>query len=369
MRLEYGLRLARESGRPDAQADRSLLHLRHVYKSPVDIRHYRNEAGEEGLLVGPRGETRLGRGTVSLQAIHFASMLGRSEIHIIGADLHFRGPVQHFYGDNEYGTHEVDGKRYHALDVETRMNPVEVVRHPRTGELVETTLHFKESADYIDDVVATLLPRGRRPPRRLLRRPPHRAGPRRLRDVDGARRDRGAGSVRHRRPSPPRIGAGRGRLAAGATDVDRDLILEWANDPVTRAAGPSTRGDRCGDARRPGSGPLADPESRMWVGEIDGEPDRAGPRPVADDGRDELGISVAPEARGRRLADPLLRAGMVGAERELGATLFVALIRPENDVSLRLFRGAGFADDGVGVRAGVDCVVLVRAAELAAVRA
>ena len=155
---ESGLRLARESGRPDAQADRSLLHLRHVYENPVDIRHYRNAAGEEGLLVGPRGDTRLGRGTVSLQAIHFASLLGAREIHLIGADLHFHGPVQHFYGENEYGTHEVDGKRYHALDVETRMNPIEIAIHPRSGEAVETTLHFRESAEFIDEVVRTYLP-------------------------------------------------------------------------------------------------------------------------------------------------------------------------------------------------------------------
>lgn len=155
---ESGLRLAGEAGRPDAQAERSLLHLRHVYDSAPDIRHYRNAAGEEGLLVGPRGSTRLGRGTVSLQAIHFASILGANEIHLIGADLHFHGPVQHFYGDNEYGTHQVDGRRYHALDVETRLNPIETTVHPRSGATVETTLHFLESAAFIDEVSRTLLP-------------------------------------------------------------------------------------------------------------------------------------------------------------------------------------------------------------------
>lgn len=155
---ESGLRFAEEEGRPDAQADRSLLLLRHVYEHEPDIRHYRNQAGEEGILVGPRGVSGLGRGTVSLQAIHFASMLGAREIHLIGADLHFRGPIQHFYGQHEYGTHEVDGKRYHKLDIEKRMNPVETTTHPRSGETVESTLHFVESAGYIDDVVRRVLP-------------------------------------------------------------------------------------------------------------------------------------------------------------------------------------------------------------------
>ena len=156
---ESGRRLAAESGRPDPQP--AYLLLRHLYDAPPDIRHYRNAAGEEGLIVGPRGETRLGRGTVSCQAIHLAAMLGASEIHLIGADLHFRGPVQHFYGDNEYGTHEVDGKRYHALDVERKLNPIVTARHPRTGEIVETTLHFRESAEFIDDLVRGALARER----------------------------------------------------------------------------------------------------------------------------------------------------------------------------------------------------------------
>ena len=155
---ESGLRFAEDEGRPDAQADRSLLLLRHVYEHEPDIRRYRNAAGEEGILVGPRGVSGLGRGTVTLQAIHFASMLGASEIHLIGADLHFRGPIQHFYGQHEYGTHEVDGKRYHKLDIEKRMNPVETTTHPRSGATVESTLHFVESAGYIDDVVRRVLP-------------------------------------------------------------------------------------------------------------------------------------------------------------------------------------------------------------------
>jgi hypothetical protein len=156
---ESGRRLAEEAGQPDLQP--AYLLLRHLYADPIDIRHYRNRSGEEGLVVGPRGETRLGRGTVSAQAIHFASMLGAAEIHLIGADLHFHGPVQHYYGDNEYGTHLVDGKRYHRLDVEKRLNPIVEAVHPRTGETVETTLHFRESAAFIDGLVrGHLLPAG-----------------------------------------------------------------------------------------------------------------------------------------------------------------------------------------------------------------
>lgn len=152
---ESGTRLARED---DADNDQPRLYLlRHAYREPVDIRHYRNAAAEEGLLVGPRGATGLGPGTVTLAAMHFASMLGADAVHVIGADLHFRSGVQHFYGENEYGTHEVDGKRYHRLDAETRLNPIVQTTHPRTGETVETTLHFRESATFIDTVIRDVM--------------------------------------------------------------------------------------------------------------------------------------------------------------------------------------------------------------------
>jgi hypothetical protein len=153
---ESGARLAEESGVADEQAAYFLI--RHVYQTPVDIRHYRNAEGEEGLLVGPPGETGLGPGTVTLQAIHFAGLLGASTIHVIGADMHFKAGTQHFYGDNEYGTETVEGKRYHRLDVEHRLNPIVEVTHPETGQAVETTLHFQESAAFLDTVIRDVLP-------------------------------------------------------------------------------------------------------------------------------------------------------------------------------------------------------------------
>ncbi len=153
---ESGARLAEESGFPDDQPNYFLI--RHVYQTPFDIRHYRNPEGEEGLVVGPPGETGLGPGTVTMQAIHFAGLLGARTIHVIGADLHFKAGTQHFYGENEYGTETVEGKRYHRLDVEHRLNPIVEVRHPETGEIVETTLHFRESSEFIDSVVRHVLP-------------------------------------------------------------------------------------------------------------------------------------------------------------------------------------------------------------------
>ncbi len=57
-----------------------------------------------------------------------------------------------------YGTHEVDGQRYHELDTKHRMNPVVTTTHPRTGDVVESTLHFVESAEFIDETARETLP-------------------------------------------------------------------------------------------------------------------------------------------------------------------------------------------------------------------
>jgi len=140
---------------------------------------------------------------------------------------------------------------------------------------------------------------------------------------------------------------------------DRDLLLTWANDPATRAASfhPAPIDAATHDAwfaRR-----LADGTGRTWVGEVDGHPIGQVRIDLDESGRGEVGISIAPDARGRRLARPLLAAGIAAAVAELGVTGFVALVRPDNAASIRLFRGAGFRDTGAGERDGTGCRVLL----------
>ena len=150
---------------------------------------------------------------------------------------------------------------------------------------------------------------------------------------------------------------------------DRDLLLEWANDAATRAASlhPDPIDASTHDAwfaQR-----LPSPAGRIWIGEIRGHPigqvriDRIDSGGDARDGRGEVGISVASEARGLGLASRLLLAGMDAAVQALGVTTFVAVVRPENARSLALFREAGFSDDSEGVRDGIVCRILVRHGE------
>ncbi len=140
---------------------------------------------------------------------------------------------------------------------------------------------------------------------------------------------------------------------------DRDLLFAWANDTGTRAASfhpapidPATH--EAWFAHR-----LVALDGRTWIGEQDGRPVGQVRVDREASGRGEVGISVAPQVRGLGLARPLLLAGIEAAIRELGATAFVALARPDNVASLRLFGGAGFRDEGAGERAGIVCRVLV----------
>lgn len=133
-----------------------------------------------------------------------------------------------------------------------------------------------------------------------------------------------------------------------ATIDDADLLLEWSNDPDTRAA--SFRSDPISHAThlRWLDGRLADPNARIFVGLAeDGRPigvvrfER-----LALGGPAEVGISVAPRARGLGRSVPLLRAGLEAARRELAPTGFVAHIRPDNTRSIALFSRAGFVRVG-----------------------
>jgi RimJ/RimL family protein N-acetyltransferase len=128
------------------------------------------------------------------------------------------------------------------------------------------------------------------------------------------------------------------------TGADEGLLLEWANDPMTRAASRAHEPIAPVDHHRWLERRLASPhEARLWIGEVDGRPmgvvrfERRAPSDI------EVSITVAPIARGRGLARPLLDAGIAAAHAAFGRVRILADILPGNDASVALFTGAGFA--------------------------
>jgi RimJ/RimL family protein N-acetyltransferase len=150
-----------------------------------------------------------------------------------------------------------------------------------------------------------------------------------------------------------------------ADDGDADLLLAWANDPLTRATSfhphPIDRETHVRwFARR-----LADPATRILIGVRDGVPVGQVRLTRAADGTVEVGISVAAEHRGRGLGRDLLHAALdaARAEEALNAHRFLARIRPDNVASIALFRGAGFSETGSGSCNGVPCLFFEREAD------
>jgi RimJ/RimL family protein N-acetyltransferase len=124
---------------------------------------------------------------------------------------------------------------------------------------------------------------------------------------------------------------------------DEALLLAWANDPATRAASRVHEPIAAADHHRWLERRLATPDdARIWIGVTDGVPigvvrfERRAPDAV------EVSITIAPDARGRGLAGPLLQAGIDAAHHAFGPVAILAEILSGNDTSIRLFTTAGF---------------------------
>ena len=127
-----------------------------------------------------------------------------------------------------------------------------------------------------------------------------------------------------------------------ATPDDAARLLEWANDPATRAASFDRDPISWDDHVEWLAGVLADPDRRLWIAEeagmpvgqvrIDREPDGAG----------VVSIGLADGARGRGLGAAVLRMGLAAAGRALGISRARAVVRASNAASRGLFEGAGF---------------------------
>jgi predicted dehydrogenase/RimJ/RimL family protein N-acetyltransferase len=127
-----------------------------------------------------------------------------------------------------------------------------------------------------------------------------------------------------------------------ATDRDADLLLRWRNDPIARAASFDTKEIRPAEHRAWLEQKLADPGTRLLVATTDGVP--VGQLRLEVAGKDvvELHIALAPEARRRGLAPPLIVLAAHEHAPALGAARLLARIKPGNEPSRRAFIRAGF---------------------------
>jgi RimJ/RimL family protein N-acetyltransferase len=144
-----------------------------------------------------------------------------------------------------------------------------------------------------------------------------------------------------------------------ATTADEALLLGWANDPTTRAAGFRPAPIRADEHRRWLATRLGSRTARLYIGMRGDDPVGQVRLERDDDGRVEVSISVAPEVRGAGIGRALLAAALEAGRRDatLRPTAFVARIRPGNAASIALFAGADFRQVATIEVEGLTCLV------------
>jgi RimJ/RimL family protein N-acetyltransferase len=150
------------------------------------------------------------------------------------------------------------------------------------------------------------------------------------------------------RPDAPEV------VVRRATLDDAGPLLEWRNDPVTRAVSRHHEVVAADDHLAWLRDGLSRPDRHLLVGSVDGV-EVGTVRWDAEGGSEwEVSITVAPEARGRGVAGALLRAGeqWLAATASVGA--YLAVVHTGNEPSRRLFVNGGYAPDLPADREGFE---------------
>lgn len=129
-----------------------------------------------------------------------------------------------------------------------------------------------------------------------------------------------------------------------AEPSDSAAVFGWRNDPVTRAVSRTFDPVPWPAHEAWFATVLADPDRHLLVGTVDGERVGVVRFDRLDDGRWEVSINLAPAARGRKLAVPLLRAGAGWLRAAEPTAEVVAVIQRDNVPSHRAFTAAGYTE-------------------------
>jgi RimJ/RimL family protein N-acetyltransferase len=131
-------------------------------------------------------------------------------------------------------------------------------------------------------------------------------------------------------------------------ESDRQLLFEWAHDPVARAASFHRNAISREDHDRWFAERLADPKSVIYIGEkAAGEP--VGIVRFQINGESAvLSVNVAPEFRRQGWGRELIALSTHSLVRAGSVRRVDAFVKPENQASARLFEASGFRRTGTG---------------------
>jgi pseudaminic acid synthase len=126
-----------------------------------------------------------------------------------------------------------------------------------------------------------------------------------------------------------------------ATRADSADLLAWRNDPLTRGMSISSGEVSNEEHEQWLERSLEVDDRRLFVAEYEGRLAGVVRLDLAAHATWEVSITVAPSERGRGLALAMLRSAE-DAARGLGALRLLAVIRPGNKPSLKVFKAAGY---------------------------
>lgn len=119
------------------------------------------------------------------------------------------------------------------------------------------------------------------------------------------------------------------------------MLLEWRNDPDTRANSIDQNEVAEADHRRWLESSLVNPDRHLFVIEVDGEPVGTTRLDRRDNGW-EVSITVAPDHRGRGMGQAMLDVTTEWFDENIGGDVILSTIKPSNPASLALFAKLGY---------------------------
>jgi UDP-2,4-diacetamido-2,4,6-trideoxy-beta-L-altropyranose hydrolase len=161
------------------------------------------------------------------------------------------------------------------------------------------------------------------------------------------------------------MGSGRVRAALvdrelelrSARESDRQLLFEWAVDPVTRAASFHSDAISWEGHSRWFAERLQDPHSAIYIGE-NAAHEAVGVVRFQIEGENALlSVNVAPKFRGEGWSRELIAFSTRSLVRARAVRRIEAFVKPENQVSIRLFEASGFRQVGRERVAGQDALL------------
>lgn len=130
-----------------------------------------------------------------------------------------------------------------------------------------------------------------------------------------------------------------------ATIADAEILLAWRNDPATRAASRQPDVVEPDDHRAWLESSLDRADRHLLIGSVSGVLIGTVRWDAEPDEEWEVSITLDPEARGRRLAGPLLRGGQDWLAGRSHPVTVLAVVHRDNPASAKLFLREGYAPD------------------------